>query len=254
MTAPLRISGASVRYGARDVLRDASVSFGEGRVTGIVGPNGAGKTTLLRAALGIVAVQSGSVRVMDRDLESCSREFVARNVAYLPQEGSVDWPMPVRSVVALGRMPFGVHDAGGDAAVADALLRCDAAQYASRRMNELSAGERARVLMARALATNAKILLADEPAAHLDPAHQLRLMDLLRGEAARGTAVAITLHDLSLASRFCDDIVVLHDGRIVGQGAPADALTDAALAQVFGIAAIRAGNEAGSAIVPWSRL
>jgi iron complex transport system ATP-binding protein len=121
-------------------------------------------------------------------------------------------------------------------------------------MDELSAGERARVLLARALATQAEVLLVDEPAAHLDPAHQLRLMELLRGEAGRGTAVAITLHDLPLASRYCDEIVVLHQSRVAGQGAPSSALSDAALAQVFGIAAIRAGNEAASAIVPWSRL
>ena len=106
-------------------------------------------------------------------------------------------------------------------------------------MDELSAGERARVLFARALATAAPVLLADEPAAYLDPAHQLRLMDLLREEAARGTAVAVTLHDLALASRHCDEIVVLHEGRVAAQGTPAEALSDASLAAVFGIAVQR---------------
>jgi iron complex transport system ATP-binding protein len=117
-------------------------------------------------------------------------------------------------------------------------------------MNELSAGERARVLLARSLATQAPILLVDEPAAHLDPAHQLRLMELLRAEAARGVAVVITLHDLLLASRFCDEIAVLQAGEVVVQGLPAQALSDAALGEVFGITARR---ECG-AVVAWSRL
>jgi len=114
----------------------------------------------------------------------------------------------------------------------------------------LSAGERARVLLARALAVGASVLLADEPAAHLDPAHQLRLMELLRGEAARGTAVIVTLHDLSLASRFCDRIVVMNEGQVAAEGTPGDALTDDVLRSVFAISARRL--ETG--IVPWQRI
>ena len=118
-------------------------------------------------------------------------------------------------------------------------------------MDNLSAGERARVLFARALATGAPILLAEEPAAYLDPAHQLRLMDLLREEAARGTAVAVTLHDLSLASRHCDEVVVLRDGRTAACGPPGAALSDAVLAEVFGIAAERTP---GGAVIASRRL
>jgi iron complex transport system ATP-binding protein len=250
----LSLQNVSVRYGERLALDDVSVAFTGGRVTGVVGPNGAGKTTLLRSVLGIIPISSGTVKILDRDLAQCSREFVARHIAYLPQEGAIDWPMIAERVVRLGRMPHRRDDAADAATVVDALARCDATQFAPRRMDELSAGERARVLLARALATQAEVLLVDEPAAHLDPAHQLRLMELLRSEAARGTTVAITLHDLSLASRYCDEIVVLHQGRVAEQGAPSAALSDAALAQVFGIAAIRAGNEAARAIVPWSRL
>ena len=112
-------------------------------------------------------------------------------------------------------------------------------------MDELSAGERARVLFARALATGAPVLLADEPAAFLDPAHQLRLMDLLREEARRGTTVAVTLHDLPLAARHCDEIVVLQEGRVAADGAPDIALSDEALARVFGVAALRVPDPGG---------
>ncbi|HEY2032890.1 MAG TPA: ABC transporter ATP-binding protein [Rhizomicrobium sp.] len=245
----LRLSNVRASYAGRVALEGAIAHFDAGKVTGIVGPNGAGKTTLLRVALGYLPHEGGVVRVLDRDLGDCSREWLARAIAYLPQESAVQWPMLVHRLVALGRMPYGPRD-HGIAAIEDAMARCDVLQFASRRLNELSAGERARVLLARALATQAPILLVDEPAAHLDPAHQLRLMELLRGEAARGAAVAITLHDLSLASRFCDEIVVLREGHVAGQGAPADVLSDAALAQVFGIAAKRLDGN----VLPWSRV
>jgi iron complex transport system ATP-binding protein len=245
----LSLSHVRAAYDARIVLDDATAQFARAKVTGIVGPNGAGKTTLLRVALGLLPHDSGDVQVLERSLKDCSREWLARSIAYLPQESAVQWPMLVNRIVALGRLPYGARD-NGAAAIEDAMARCDVSQFASRRLNELSAGERARVLLARALATQAPILLVDEPAAHLDPAHQLQLMELLRAEAARGVAVAITLHDLSLASRFCDEIVVLRNGHVAGQGAPDEVLSDAALAQVFGIAAKRLeGN-----VVPWSRV
>jgi iron complex transport system ATP-binding protein len=171
------------------------------------------------------------------------REELARAAAYLPQGGEAKWPMLAEDVAMLGRLPhraaFAAPSASDRLAVRDALARCDAAAFTRRRMNELSAGERARVLFARALATGAPILLADEPAAFLDPSHQLRLMELLREEARRGAAVAVTLHDLPLAARHCDEIVVLHKGRLAADGPPAAALSDDALAQVFGVAALR---------------
>jgi iron complex transport system ATP-binding protein len=245
----LSLSRVRAAYGGRIALDNASATFAAGAVTGIVGPNGAGKTTLLRAALGLLPIESGDVTVLERSLKDCSREWLARTIAYLPQESAVQWPMLVERIVALGRMPYGARDDGA-AAITDAMARCDVSQFAARRLNELSAGERARALLARALATGAPILLVDEPAAHLDPAHQLQLMELLRAEAARGAAVAITLHDLSLASRFCDAIVVLRDGHVTGQGAPDVVLCDAALAEVFGIAAKRLDGN----VLPWSRV
>lgn len=245
----LSLSHVRASYDMRNVLDDASAQFARGKVTGIVGPNGAGKTTLLRVALGLLPLDGGDVHVLDRSLKDCSREWLSRSIAYLPQENAVQWPMLVERIVALGRLPYGARD-DGRAAIEDAMARCDVSQFAARRLNELSAGERARVLLARALATQAPILLVDEPAAHLDPAHQLRLMELLRAEAARGVAAAITLHDLSLASRFCDEIVVLRNGHVAGQGAPGEVLSDAALAQVFGIAAKRLDGN----VVPWSRV
>jgi iron complex transport system ATP-binding protein len=228
----------SAGYAQHPALREITARFAPGRVTGVVGPNGAGKTSLLRASLGLLP-HTGKVTVQDRPLDDWSREALARTIAYLPQGGDAHWPVPARDLVMLGRLPHRDQDTR---AVSDALARADAEAFAARRIDELSAGERARVLLARALATEAPVLLADEPAAFLDPAHQLRLMELLRGEAARGTTVAVTLHDLALASRYCDDIVVMHEGRLA-----ATDLSDETLAKVFGIAVLRVDG----ALVPW---
>jgi iron complex transport system ATP-binding protein len=246
VSAALSFEDVRVRFGERVVLGGVSAAFAPGRVTGIVGPNGAGKTTLFRAALGLLPLAAGTVRIDGKPLGEWSRPALARAIAYLPQGGEAHWPLLARDVVALGRLPhLGPFAAPGsqDAhAVDEALARCDATAFAARRMDRLSAGERARVLLARALATRAPVLLADEPAAYLDPAHQLRLMALLRDEAGRGAAVAVTLHDLSLAARHCDALVVLHEGRVA-----ATDLSDETLSNVFGIEALRSEG----ALVPW---
>jgi len=243
------VDKVSVRYGARAALSEVSARFSAGAVTGIIGPNGAGKTTLLRAVLGLQPLAEGSIRILNKELAQWPRDGLARAAAYLPQGGEAKWPMLVEEVVMLGRLPhrprFASPSAADLGAVREALERCDASQFAHRRMDELSAGERARVLFARALATGAPILLADEPAAFLDPAHQLRLMELLREEARRGGTVAVTLHDLPLAARHCDELVVLQQGRSAAEGDPAQALSDQALAEVFGVAALRVPDPQG---------
>jgi len=247
----LSFNAVCARYGEREVLRDASARLTSGLVTGIVGPNGAGKTTLFRVASGLLPLCGGTVTVLDNALELWSREGLARSIAYLAQGAEAHWPISARRLTALGRMPHRAPfaPAADDRIVDEALDRCDALAFANRRIDELSAGERARVLLARALATAAPILLADEPAAHLDPAHQIRLMELLRDEAARGTAVGVTLHDLPLAARYCDDIVVLDNGKVAVQGSPEVALSDARLAAVFGIAARRGTDASGRAML-----
>ncbi len=260
MSAPLIFENVSVGYGKRIALRAMTASFAGGAVTGLVGPNGAGKTTLLRAALGLLPVAGGGVRVLARPLDDWPREALARTIAYLPQGAETHWPVRARLLVALGRIPhrapFAPLSDEDMAAVDAALARCDAQLFADRRMDELSSGERARVLLARALATRAAILLVDEPAAHLDPAHQLRLMELLREEAAKGVAVVVTLHDLALAARFCDTVMVLKEGGLVANGRPEDALSDHVLGEAFGVRAWQAAAFPSHPppIVPWQRL
>ena len=260
MRAAIGFANVSASYGAREVLSGVSTAFTAGAVTGIVGPNGAGKTTLFRTALGLMPLRAGAIHVLDKPLAAWSREGLARALSYLPQGSDAHWPVRARQLVSLGRLPhraaFSALAPADGVAIDEALARCDARQFAERRMDELSAGERARVLFARALATAAPVLLADEPAAYLDPSHQLRLMELLKEEAVRGTAVAVTLHDLTLASRHCDELIVLDRGHIAGQGVPASALSDALLAHVFGIAALHVSDPSGgpAALTPWRRL
>jgi iron complex transport system ATP-binding protein len=251
-------SHVHLTFGATRALDGVSARFEPGAITGIVGPNGAGKTTLLKVAAGLLPLTSGQCTVFDRAVELWPRDALARRVAYLPQGGEAAWPLPAHEVVALGRLPHGATlgriSPANAAAIARALERADAAAFASRRVDTLSAGERARVLFARTLATGADVLLADEPAAHLDPAHQLQMMELLREEALRGAAVAVTLHELALAAR-CDRLIVLDRGHIAAEGKPDTALSDAVLARVFGVSAIRAPVADGAAIpVPWQRL
>jgi len=256
--APLVLENVSAAYGDRQVLESVSAAFEAGRLTGLVGPNGAGKTTLLRAALGLVQLSEGQVRIVDRLRAQWSREALARIVAYLPQGAEAHWPVQARKLVELGRLPHRQSLAQlrqvDHVAVDLALARCDALQFSARRVDRLSAGERARVFLARALATEAQILLADEPAAHLDPAHQLQLMELLRDEARRGIAVVVTLHELSLASRFCDEIVVLSKGRILSRGAPGVALSDENLAQAFGVRPLKLSDREPFPVIPWQRI
>jgi iron complex transport system ATP-binding protein len=258
MSAALLFERVSAGYGDSPVLRSIDVSFAAGKVSGLVGPNGAGKTTLLRTALGLLPLAGGEIRILDRALKDYSRDALARAVAYLPQGADAQWPIDAERLVALGRLPhrasFAPLSREDIAAVGEALARCDASDFARRRIDELSSGERARVLLARALATQAPVLLVDEPAAHLDPAHQLRLMELLREEAARGAAVVVTLHDLTLASRFCDEITVLKRGEIVSAGSAEDALSDMVLAQAFGVAALKPGSGERFPTIPWQRL
>lgn len=244
-----------VLNGNRLALDDVSVALEAGMLTGIIGPNGAGKTTLMRAALGLARLQGGAITIHGTPLGAWKRETLARRLAYLPQGGSAVWPMTGYDVAMLGRLPhragLGRPVAADHVAVETALTRAHAVGLAHRRLDAMSAGERARVLLARALATGADILLADEPAAFLDPAHQLSLMELLQAEAARGVAVAVSLHDLTLARR-CDRLIVLQNGQIAAFGG-AECLTDAVLSGVFGLSARRGVADDGCVIMEFNK-
>jgi iron complex transport system ATP-binding protein len=200
---------------------------------GLVGPNGAGKTTLLKAALGLQARAAGAVRLDARPLEALSERERAAIAGYLPQERRVAWNMPARDIAALGASALAP---GKSYAIAQACLEeLEVGALAHRGVLDMSGGERARVLLARLLATRAPLLVADEPAAGLDPEAQLLILERLRRRTADGVAVIVTSHDLTLAARACDRLAVLHEGRLVALAMPLEALSAQVLAEVFAL-------------------
>ncbi|WP_233281295.1 ABC transporter ATP-binding protein [Sphingomonas changnyeongensis] len=227
--------------GGRLLVDGAHLRLGPGELVVLLGPNGAGKTTLLRLALGLIAPSSGSAMIGGTDARQLPAAARARHVAYLPQGRALAWPARVRDVVALGRFAFGgplgrLRAADGDA-VARALAACDLVGLADRRVDTLSGGELARVHIARALAAEAPLIIADEPAAALDPLHQHQVMAVLRAAADRGGGVLVVLHDLALAARYADRLVWMQDGRIVADGPVAQTLTRERVAAVYGVSA-----------------
>jgi iron complex transport system ATP-binding protein len=254
----LTAQGVSVRLSSRTVLNDVSLALSPGHLVALVGPNGAGKTTLLRAIAGLVP-SDGAIHVGGDALSALPLRERARRFGYLPQGHIVHWPLAARDIVALGRYPHGATDPGrltprDSEAVLRAMQAADVVEFGGRRVTELSGGERSRVALARVLAVEAPVILADEPTASLDPRHQIDVMKTLRTAADQGTLVIVVTHDLGLAARFADTVLVLSEGRLVSQGAPSQALSEQVMGDVFRISAYRAEYRREAVIVPWAEI
>ncbi|WP_114964609.1 ABC transporter ATP-binding protein [Alkalilacustris brevis] len=246
----LSLENLTVRRGACPVVDEVTLSVGRGAFVGLIGPNGAGKTSLMRAALGLLPHEGRS------NLATMLPEVRARHAAWLPQMREIAWPVSVEALVRLGRTPH--RRAGGQEAdhraVANALARMGLDGFKDRRATELSGGEQARVLIARALAQETSLLLADEPIAGLDPAHQLGAMEVFAALADEGRTVVAALHDLGQAARFCTRLVMMHQGRVAADGLPAKVLSPGRLAEVFGIRAQMIDTPHGPLFQPLERL
>lgn len=242
MKPALTLDRLTVRRGGVTVVGDVSLRVMPGSFVGLIGPNGAGKTTLLRAALGLIPASGRS------DLAALDPAARARHAAYLPQARDVAWPIAVETLVRLGRRAH--PDRRGDAAaVADALSRMDLTHLARRPATALSGGELARALIARLIAQDTPLILADEPEAGLDPAHEMAVMQLLARLAGQGRAVVASMHDLGMAARWCDRLVLMDRGRVVADGQPKAVLTPANLQGSFGVSGAFLDSPAGPVFV-----
>lgn len=243
----------TVRFAGRRILDGLDVALEPGECVGLIGPNGAGKSTLLRALAGMLPFQ-GAVMLDGRSLAAWSSRERACRVGYLAQGREVAWPIDVAEVVALGRLPhrapFAQDNEADRAAVAEALRLADIEALAERPADALSGGEVARMLLARLLAQQTPILLADEPAAGLDPAHQLATMQIFADLARTGRGILVSLHDLTLAARWCDRLILMQEGSIVAAGAPEQVLTADRLAAAYGIEARIDRDGDGMIVVP----
>jgi iron complex transport system ATP-binding protein len=249
----LMASGLCAFYGSHEVLKEVDISVAAGEVLGIIGTNGAGKTTLLRLLAGLYLPQSGEVLLDEKPLTRVAD--VAKKLSYLEQRSQCHWPLQVEQLVALGRLPhqgYGRRLLPEDiAAIEQAMAEADVEHLRHRPVTALSAGEQARVFLARALSVEPQVLLADEPVSGLDPAHQLAVMELLQRKAQHGMGVVTVLHDLTLAARYCHRLVLLHESRVLATGSPKDVLTMENLYAALHIDAVLGEHKGMSFVIPW---
>lgn len=240
----------SVVKGGKTLVDTLSISVSPGKLVGLIGPNGAGKSTLLSVMAGLSKPDSGQVLLGHEPISKVSNRERAQTLGWLEQLSTAHWPVTVEYIVMLGRIPYlsawqtpGESD---DLAVSRALASTDCEHLRHQSVMTLSGGELTRVMLARILAADPQIILADEPIAALDIGHQLQTMDVLRDYATGTKAAVVVLHDLSLAARYCDYLYLIHEGKLIAEGAARDVLTERHLRDVYGVDVVSGGGD-----VPW---
>lgn len=244
----LALDELSVDFGATEILSAVSLTAEAGELVGLVGPNGAGKTTLLRAIQGIIQPTQGTVTVDGQAVGDLSARARGRHIASVPQETGLSFSFPVEQAVAMGRNPhigrFGTTDETDRQKIQAALDKTRLTAFVDRPVTELSGGERQRVLLARAFAQDAPLLLLDEPTANLDINHAINTLELVRSVVDDGTAAVAAIHDLDLAARYCDRLVLLADGAVLAAGSPESVLTRERLKTAFGVETVISSDPA----------
>lgn len=253
----IQVSDLHLSINGKTLLQNLNFSIHAGEIVGIIGPNSAGKSTLLKTLLGLYkpALKQGSIHILNKNLTQWHKNELARTVAYLAQNSQVHWPMTVSALVALGRLPyrqsFGTITDKDEKIINQAMVYTGTHTLKNRIATQLSGGELARVLMARAIAVNSCILLADEPVAHLDPYYQLSILELLKQKARNNMAVVVVLHDFIHAARFCDRLLLLNGGKLVAQGNPNQVLQSDIIRKHYQVTLAQAQIENKAYPVPW---
>lgn len=246
----LQAEQVAAGYERHKVLEGVDLRVNRGEFVGLIGPNGSGKTTLLHVCSGYHPLQTGRVLLGGEPVGRLDRAAVARHLAFLPQQTQAIFPYSALEMVLMGRHPYagyGGLDSGEDVALAEAALaQLDVSPLAARPFNQLSGGEQQLVLLARAFAQAAPLLILDEPLNGLDLRHQLQLLRAIRAQVAAGCGALATFHDLAMAARFCDRLVLLSQGRVYAAGQPQEVLTPAALRDVYGVQASLQSDAAGN--------
>ncbi len=228
-------------YQSNSVLTDINLELRSGELVGLVGMNGTGKSTLLKLMSGILTPSSGKVELAGRDLKTMTRRDVARKISFVPQNSTIDFAFEVHEIVSMGRTPyikrFRSLSRKDYEAVSEAMQLTETTQLANRLVTELSGGERQRVQIARAIAQQTDLMLLDEPTSNLDLSHQLEVLNIIRKLCRSGRAAIMSIHDLTLAARYCDRIVVLSDQRVVADGSPSEVFTQECLLRYFKVCA-----------------
>lgn len=253
----IEVKNLSLTINNNRILSDISLSFGKGEIVGLIGPNGAGKTTLLKILANIQKDFQGEYQLNGKPVNNYSARELARSFGYLAQDATAHWPLKVRKLIELGRLPFQGMASNltreDIAAVEFAGKQTEVGHLLDRITTNLSGGERTRVFLARMFAANPGIIFADEPIAALDPYHQLHIMEILRDHARHGGTVIIVLHDLNMASRFCDRLVLLDKGRVAGTGNVEDLLKNSLLEDIYKIRLKVFCEKDAFSITPWER-
>ena len=233
--------GVFFQIEAKTLLDRVDLKAAHGQMVGLIGPNGAGKSTFLRAVSGVLRVQSGNIHLDGADLRSLTSKEVAAGLAIVPQIVPYTHGFTAMELVLMGRYPhlgrFQIEGQGDERIARDAMRQTETEQFADRTLDTLSGGERQRVIVSRALAQQPRILLLDEPTANLDVLHQLKVLGLVRNLVDDGLTAVAAIHDLNMASRFCDRLVLLQEGRVLTEGTPEEVLTPKLIAQAFGVKA-----------------
>ena len=251
--------GVFFQIEAKTLLDRVDLNAAHGQMVGLIGPNGAGKSTFLRAISGVLRVQGGNIHLDGADLRSLTSKEVAAGLAIVPQIVPYTHGFTAMELVLMGRYPhlgrFQIEGQGDERIARNAMRQTETEQFAERTLDTLSGGERQRVIVSRALAQQPRILLLDEPTSNLDVLHQLKVLGLVRQLVDDGLTSVAAIHDLNMAARFCDRLVLLQEGRVLAEGAPEEVLTPKLIAQAFGVKAAvyqdpNTGSHAISLIAP----